>query len=152
MMKEEIVLAFFSAIESKHWEKLSDLTTSDFLFWGPMPSPLDKATYIELQKAIQHAIPDWSYHLSNMSHRENCIIVTVHISGTHTEEFTLPIPGVEPVPPTNIKFELPIEGVILTFKEDKIFDLRVEDVYYKGLKVLFEKLGLKPGISKEDIT
>ena len=143
MGNTELARSFFTLVEKKNWEKLSKITHNDFIFWGPMSQSLNKERYFEMQEAVQKAFPDWSYNVSNITEEENCLVIAVHITATHTEELTLPIKGSITIPATNIKIELPIEKAVMTFKEGKIFEINVEETSYTGVSHLFRLLGIK---------
>jgi len=139
----ERTVAFFEAIEAKDWLKIEGLLTDDFLYYGPMPDPVGKEEWMKFQYAVQYAFPDWAYHLSAVEMEGDHIRVTVHITGTHTRELTLPIEGVQPIPPTDKKIELPKEHALVKVKGGKISELRVESTYHGGLPGILEQLGIE---------
>ncbi len=143
MNNTELARSFFTLVEEKNWEKLSEITHEDFIFWGPMSKSLSKEKYFAMQEAIQKAFPDWSYNVSNITEEESCLVIAVHITATHTEELSLPIRGSISIPATHIKIELPVEKAVMTFKDGKIFEINVEETSYTGFSHLFRLLGIK---------
>ena len=139
----ELVRIFFDSIESKNWEKLSEILSDDFLFWPPTLPSIDKETYIAAQKAVQQAFPDWSYHLSNVEESGNCVNAEVHITGTHKGDLVLPLKGAKVLPASNMKIEFPVERAVLSFDQGKIMEVVVEHSDSQGIASVFQLLGLK---------
>ena len=94
----EVVVMFFRAIESKDWHKLNEIVADDFHYYGPTPDPFGKEVWMDFQRAVQSAFPDWAYNLKKVELVDGKVEVTVHISGTHTKELSLPLEGMRPIP------------------------------------------------------
>lgn len=136
-----LVVSFFRAIESKDWHKLGEIVADDFRYYGPTPDPFGKEVWLDFQRAVQHAFPDWSYNLQKVERINGLVSVTVRISGTHTNELSLPLEGVRPIPPTNIRIELPEEHATLKVRGEQIIELDVEQQLHGSLPGLLERLG-----------
>lgn len=142
---DDIILTalFFKAIETKDFHTLTQMLHPDFLYFGPTPDPFNKETWINFQRAIQYAFPDWSYNISKLEKKVNCVEATVHITGSHLKELKLPLEGVKPILPTGKKIEMPIEHAWIKCKESKIKELRVENQFHGSLPGLLQQLGVE---------
>ena len=143
MNRVELASEFFRAIEQGHWHEVSLLLTDDFAYYGPTPEPYGKEEWLHMQEALNHAFPDWSFHLSKVEQELDKVVVTVHITGTHDGPLKLPIMGLAPLPPTHQKITLPEEHATLTFRGDQISELHTETTLHGGLLGLLTQLGLE---------
>jgi len=139
----ELVVSFFRAVESKDWPKLSGLLAEDFQYYGPTPDPFGKEVWLDFQRAVQSAFPDWAYNLQKVEKKGHDIEVVVHITGTHQGELALPIEGFSPIPPTNKKIEMPHEHAFLKIENGKVKELKVEQQLHGSLPGLLEQIGLE---------
>jgi len=131
---------FFKAIEGKDFHALSSLLSDDFRYYGPMPDPFVKEVWLDFQRAVQLAFPDWAYNLKKIEKRHNAIEVIVEITGTHLQELSLPWQDVKPIAATGNKIHLPEEKATLKFKDGKLYELRVHSPHHGGLPGLLEQL------------
>jgi hypothetical protein len=143
-MKDIILTAlFFNAIETKDFHALSQMLHPQFLYYGPLPDPFDKETWLDFQRAVQNAFPDWSYNISKLEKKEDCTEATVQITGSNLKELKLPLKGVKPIPPTGKRIEMPIEHAWIKCEGDKIKELKVESQFHGSLPGLLEQLGVE---------
>lgn len=143
MRQIEKAVFFFNAVEQGNWQEVNGWLHDDFLFHGPLPDPIDKEAWLSFQMALKNAFPDWSFHMSKAEVEEEVVRCTVHITGTHTKELVLPIPGINPVPPSGKVMALPVEHARLTFRDGKIADILIEEDSHAGVLHVLEELGLE---------
>ncbi|MGA8163984.1 MAG: nuclear transport factor 2 family protein [Waddliaceae bacterium] len=136
----EKTVFFFRYMEESDFYAVSELLADNFRFFGPLPDPFDKNVWLSFQKAIQHAFPDWKYHLKKVEKMGDAVEVTVEITGTHLKELTLPWPLVKPIPPSGTKIYLPEEKVILKFKNGQLHELHIYSSPHGGFPGLMEQL------------
>lgn len=134
---------FFNAIETKDYHSLAEMLHPNFIYYGPMPDPFDKKTWLDFQRAVQDAFPDWSYNISKLEKKDDAVEATVHITGTHLKELILPLEGIKPILPTGIKIKMPIEHAWIKCENDKIKELKVEKQFHGGFPELLEQLGVE---------
>jgi hypothetical protein len=140
----EKTVLFFETIESKDFYKLGKMITDDFQYVGPTPDPFNKETWLDFQRAIQAAFPDWAYNIEKVEKLDQTKVeVKVHITGTHTKELALPIAGIRPLPATGKKIQMPLERAVVSFKGEKICKLHVYLSYKGSLPGLLQQLGLE---------
>lgn len=142
MDEVETTVTFFKAIENKDWRSLEELLADDFRYYGPLPDPFDGKVWLQFQRAVQKAFPDWAYNIAKVEKQADTVHVKVHITGTHSEALELPWPGIPLIPPTGRKIEMPDEDAFVKVKEGKVKELRVEMQLHGGLPGLLEQLGL----------
>ena len=126
MDQEQLTKDFFSYIEKAQWDKVDSMMDENFSFSGATPFPVGKGIWLSYQQAVLKAFPDWAYNIQEISKEGESVSVKVHITGTHTNELHLPLHSVLPITATGIKIELPDEKSVLTFKEGKVLEIRVE--------------------------
>lgn len=134
---------FITAIEAGNWYDVEEELEEDFTFYGPMPDPFDKETWLAFQKAIRNAFPDWSLHLSDIEQGGNKITITIHITGTHTKPLILPLHPKRTILPTYAKINLPVEQAILVYRGEKIESIRTQSHLHGGILGILEQLGIE---------
>lgn len=139
----EQVVDFFEAIESGDWHALSEKVDDQFLFYGPFPDPVGKETWIDFQRAVLSAFPDWAYNIEKVEKIGTSFEITVHITGTHLNELALPIKGFDSIPASKIKIEMPVEHALLKVRNGKVIEMRVEQQLHGNLPGLLEQLGVE---------
>ncbi len=139
----EIVVSLFESIEKKDWDALREMLAEDFHYYGPTPDPVGRETWLDFQMAVQSAFPDWAYNIQKVERIHDAIEVTVSITGTHSHELKLPVEGFSPIPATHRKVHMPEEHALLTLKDGKVKQLRVEQKSHGGLPGLLEQLGVE---------
>ena len=143
MGQVEIAVSFLEAIKGGDRFTISSFLADDFSFYGPLPDPIDKEAWLDMQEALLHAMPDWSFHLSDVNQDGDKVTLTVHVTGTHTQVLSLPIPGIPPIPPTGIKVDLPIDKAQLVFKGNKVSALHVGEGNEDGILGIIKQLGVE---------
>jgi hypothetical protein len=134
----DVVKGGFAAAESKDWKKFEGYLADDFVFSGATPQPVGKKEFVGLQMALQAAMPDWNFNASG-----DKVTVDMRITGTQTQELSLPMPGFPKVPATNKKVSLPSQPGTYTVKGDKLVSLEVKEVQGGGLPGILAQLGVK---------
>src|SRR5574340_890483 len=133
MNRVELVKAFAVAMEANDFEQVASYLSDDFQLSGPTPQPLGKQEFVAVQSAFQRAFPDWSFNSHDEVERGNKVISTVRITGTHTQELVVPIPGMPAVPATGKKIALKEKKLEFTFKGDKITSLTTDNMPGAGV-------------------
>jgi len=142
MTRLETVHAFADAVEAQDFDKAASYLSDDFVFTGPVPQPVGKNEFIAIQSAFARAIPDWSFNSHDEVEEGNKVSVAVQITGTHTQELVLPMPGMPPIPPTGKRISLPEEHVEYTFSGDKIASLTSDNVPGGGVPGVLAQIGV----------
>ncbi|MDP1836380.1 MAG: nuclear transport factor 2 family protein [Chlamydiales bacterium] len=138
----ELAVQFFEYIEAARWTDVGNMLAEDFRYFGPMPDPVDKDTWLDLMESIRNSCPDWAFHVKKISESGNSVNAKIHITGTQTIELDLTPIGMRPVPPTGIHFELPDEDTRLVLKSDKILELHVNPAVHGELMKVLSHLEL----------
>lgn len=143
MNKSDIVKKLLSAIEKCNYDEAKNYLTDDFTFNGPVPKPIGSDEWLDVHKKISKGLPDFCYNVKNLNESGNTVNGSVEISGTHSKELPTLIPGVDPIPATNKKVQLPEEDFTVTFKGDKISKFTVEKVATGGILGLLKQVGVR---------
>jgi predicted ester cyclase len=143
MSATDLVKAGLAAVEAGDFKKLDSMVADDMVFAGPAPEPLGKREFIGVQMAMNKAMPDWKFNASDFKEDGDVVTVTFQITGTQTGELSLPMPGMQPLPPTGKKVSLPKEPGTFTVKNGKLARLEVTSVPGGGVMGVLAQLGVK---------
>ncbi len=143
MSKTDITNAFSAALEAQDFDKAAYYLSDDFTLSGPTPQPVGKQEFLAIQRAVESAFPDWSFNVHDVREQGENVIGAVHITGTHTRDLVLPIPGIPTIPATNKTISLPEEHLVFTFKGEKIANLTSDNVPGGGLPGVLAQIGVQ---------
>ena len=147
MSATDIVKEGLAATEAGDYAKLENLVADDFSMAGPIPMPVGKREFIGLMMAMHQAMPDWSFNAGEFKENGDQVTVPFQITGTHTGELQLPLPGMPPIPASGKKVALPSEPSTFTVKNSKLVKLEVSDVPGGGVMGILSQLGVSiPGM------
>jgi predicted ester cyclase len=139
----EIFKSCLEAIQKNDFKRVEDMLTDDFTFSGPVPQPIGKHDYIELQRALVYAIPDWKFNLSNIKDMGDKASGVVRISGTHTGTLRLGMMGIPEIPPSGRLIRNPEEPLTITIKDGKISKVESIPVAGGGVEGILNQIGVK---------
>ncbi len=142
MTKTETAKAFSAALESRDFDRAASYMTDDFVFSGPVPQPIGKQEFIAVQSAFEDAFQDWSFNSHDEVEQGDKVVAAVQITGTHTRDLVLPMPGMPPIPATNKRVSLPVEHITFTFRGDKIASLTSDNVPGGGVPGVLQQIGV----------
>src|SRR5215831_12892759 len=142
LTKTETVQAFSTALEAHDFEKAASYLSDDFVLSGPIPQPLGKHEFIAVQTAFENAFQDWSFNSHDEVEQGDKVVAAVQITGTHTHDLVLPMPGMPPIPATGKRVSLPQERITFTFKGDKIAGLTSDNVPGGGVPGVLAQIGV----------
>lgn len=142
MNKSETVKAVVNAIEAQDWARAASYLTADYTFSGAVPQPISGEQWLGIHRALSAALANFRFNLSNLKEEGSHVTGTVQITGTHTGELRLPIPGIPAIPATGKQVNNAEEPITVTFRDDKIADWHVEQVPQGGLPGILSQLGV----------
>jgi len=152
----EIVKTFITALQSGDFSVAADHMTDDFEMKGWTTQPIGKNEFLALQSELNNAMPDFSYNLSNEHKSDNEVNVLIRITGTHTQDLTLPTFGIPLIPYTGTTTDLSQVHAEFVLNDNKIREMRVEPVAGGGLNGLLQQVGTElwilPRLGDSDIT
>ena len=147
MSTTDVVKEGLAATEAGDYAKLESLVADDFSMAGPVPMPVGKREFLGLMMALRQAMPDWKFNAGEYKENGDQVTVPFQITGTHTGELQLPLPGLPPIPPTGTKVSLPSEPSTFTVKDGKLSKLEVADIPGGGVMGILSQLGVNlPGM------
>jgi predicted ester cyclase len=142
MTKIETIKAFSAALEAREFEEAASYLADDFVFSGPVPEPIGKQEFIAIESAFENAFEDWSFNSHDEVEHGDKVVAAVKITGTHSHDLVLPMPGVPTIPATHKKVSLPEEHLEFTFKGDKIASLTSDNVPGGGVPGVLQQIGV----------
>jgi predicted ester cyclase len=137
----DFVKSYMAALEGKNFDYVRDNTTDDMLFSGPIPQPVGKQAYMEMNRALFKAFPDWRYNSSNYKQVGDRVIFHTRVTATHSGVLDLPNMNIHGYQPTGKRLQLPSQETIIELRDGKVS--RVELTKTKGgdLNDILEQVG-----------
>ena len=155
MNSTEIVKTFITALQWGDMEVAVSRMADDFVFSGWTPRPLDRGEFLAMHSTLKDAMPDYSFHLSDVQERDNGVEALIQVTGTHMRDLSLPEFGLPLIRYTGIDVSLPQVHANFLLADDKIKEMRVESVPGGGLTGLLQQIGSElpvlPRLGNEDI-
>ena len=143
----ELVKTGLKATEAGQAGKFGDLLADDMVFAGPVPQPIGKREFVGLQTALVAAMPDWKFNASGFKQAGDQVIADMQITGTHTGELSLPMPGFPKLAATGKRVSLPNQPTTFTVKDGKITRIEAEPLPGTGVPGILAQLGVSmPGM------
>ncbi len=143
MNSMDLAKSALAAIEAGNFDFVRDNTTEDFTFNAPGGMSLGKKEFMNVQRAINKAMPDFRFNASNFKQVSDRVTYTIRISGTQTDVLDLHMPNLPVVQPTNKHIRLPQEPVTVSFRDGKASRVDLAEVPGGGLAGIFSQLGVK---------
>jgi len=87
-------------------------------------------------------LPDWKFNATDFKQNGEQVTATFQITGTHTSELSLPMPGFPKVPASGKHVSLPKESITIPLKNSKISRLEAGKVPGGGVAGVLTQLGI----------
>ena len=143
MNATEVFKACLEGLEKKDYKLVESMAADDFTFSGSTVGPVGLHEFIELQRALEYAIPDWRFNLSDTMESGDSVSGMVRITGTHTGYLMLGMLGLPKVPPSGRLVRLPREPLAITVRDGKISRLDSTPVPGGGVEGILQQIGVK---------
>ena len=141
MNSTEIVQTFITALQWGDMEVAVERMADDFVFSGWTPRPLDRGEFLAMHSILKDAMPDYSFHLSDVREGDEGVEAFIQITGTQMRDLSLPMFGVPLIRYTGIDVSLPQVRTTFLLEDDKVREMRVESVPGGGLAGLLQQIG-----------
>lgn len=138
----QVVQAVADAIDAQDWDAVRARLADDYKFTGAVPEPFSADQWIGVHRALAAAMPDLRFNYAPSKSNGAQTTGTVKITGTHTGEFNLPVPGVPRVPATGNAIANPTERVQVIVNDGRISEWRVEPLPNGGLAGILSQMGV----------
>ena len=142
MNAQQITQKVLKAIEDQNWDGALALLTDDFTFSGAVPEPISGQDWIGVHRALGAAMPDFRFNYAATGGENDVAEGGVSITGTHTAELVVPMPGIPRVPATSRHIALPRERIWVTARGDKLSNFKVEAVPNGGVLGILKQMGV----------
>jgi predicted ester cyclase len=128
-------------------EKMKDRVTADAVAsGGVLPQAIPAMEALKIMSGLTDAIPDLKFDIQQVTVNGNQATVKVQWSGTNTGQLSLPIPGMQPIPPTGKKVSVK-DTYLITVQGDKVSHFTVESPADGGIPAALAQMGVKmPGM------
>jgi hypothetical protein len=132
-----------AAIEAGNFDFIRDNCTDDMVFNAPGGMSLSRTDFINAQRALLKALPDYRFNASSYKQVGDRVTYTIQISGTHTGVLDMHLPDVPVLQPTNKHIRLPQEPVTVIFRDGKINQVDLAEVPGGGLMGILSQIGVQ---------
>jgi len=140
----ELATTLFACIEAGDFAQVKNLVAKDFVFSGPTPEPIGKEKWLAVHESITAAIPNFCFNISDIQEMEDCIRVTLSVSGTQKDQWDLGVIGMGVIQATGKSFQNPVEHAEIKFRNGKIVSLTIPDVGPEGgIAGILKQLGVE---------
>jgi predicted ester cyclase len=137
----DFVKSYFAALEGKNYDYVRDNSTEDMHFSGPIPQPVDRQGFVEMERTLFRAFPDWKFNLSNFKQVGDRVIFQSHITATHSGVLNMPAMDIHNYQPTGKHLRLPVQETTVELRDGKVAKLDVKKTAGGGVNDLLEQIG-----------
>jgi hypothetical protein len=150
--KVETVMTFMTALQSGDLELAARVSSIDLVVSGLLTRPLGQSEFLALQGELLTAMPDFSYNLTDVKRSGEDVQALISISGTQTNDLSLPMVGLQPIQATGLTIDLPQTRVIYQVEEGHVLAMEIERVVGGGLSGLLQQIGAElPLLERERV-
>jgi hypothetical protein len=97
-------------------------------------------------------MPDFSYNLTDVKRGGADVQALISISGTQTNDLSLPMVGLQPIQATGLAIDLPQTRVVYQVEEGQVLAMEIERVVGGGLTGLLQQVGAElPLLERERV-
>lgn len=142
MSASETLQTVILAIEANDFARARSYLRDEFTFGGAVAQPIGPDAWLSIHKAFNAAMPDFSFNARGIHDENSGAVGQIQITGTQTNELTLPVPGIPAIAPTGKRVSLPTENLKVTARGDKLASIEVGEVPGGGLAGALAQLGV----------
>ena len=143
MNKREIVQSLMDSIQKGDFVHAKTMLADDFQFSGPIPTPINRESWLGMSASLKAAFPNLDYHFNVIGAQGDVVKTTSQLSGTHTDPFDLTAMNMGVIPATDKDFSVKVEKTKVTVKDNKVTSWAVEPTDGAGLNAILDQLGIK---------
>ncbi len=143
MKPTDVALNFLHKLESSQFTEAEGYLAYDFILIGSVPQPVGKKSFLDIMEALITGMPDLAFNASDLNSVSNQVMLTLHITGTHTNDMPSLFPGMPQVRATGRKVSLPAEPATFLIRGDRITQLEIETDSGGGIQGILEQLGVE---------
>lgn len=138
--KEQVVQAWFEAVERGDVDGAAEMLSPDFVCRGWTSRPLQRDEFLETHRRLRDAFADWCFHARQFRARGDAVAVTLSITGTQTNDLTLPMAHA-PLAPTGRTVAMPDEHPVFIVRQGRITEMHEVPSPGAGLDGLLQRIG-----------
>ena len=143
MNKREIVQSLMDSIQKGDFVHAKTMLADDFQFSGPIPTPINRDSWLRMSASLKTAFPNLDYHFNVIGAQGDVVKTTSQLSGTHTDPFDLTVMNMGIIPATDKDFSVKVEKTKVTVRDNKVTSWAVERTDGAGLSAILDQLGVK---------
>jgi predicted ester cyclase len=135
------VKTLMTALQSGDMELAASILADDFAISGLLPRPLEKGEFVAMQSELLAGMPDFSYNLEDVHREGEEVRALIQITGTHTNDLSLALLGLQTIPATGLAIDLPQVPVVYQVEDGKVIGAQIELVPGGSLSGLLQQVG-----------
>lgn len=141
MKSKEIVEAMMRPVDEGRMEVAAGYLADDFVFSGPVPKPIGKEAWIDLQRRLLTAFPDWPFNLKKVLQGDP-VVATYQTAGSHTGELDVSLLGLPRIPAAGQADRLSAEQARCKVRGGVIVRIGIDPNPESGLPGILGQLGV----------
>ncbi len=145
MSVEQVARDFIARMDDPQ-RTLSSITPDATVSGGVLPQPMPAKDAMGVMSALKTAFPDLRFDIQRVSVNGNQARVEAKWTGTNTGTLSMPMPGMQSIPPTGKKVTVN-DAYLVTVQGDKVSHMEVQSPAGGGIPGALAQLGVKaPGM------
>ena len=139
----DTVNTYMTALQSGDIELAADTMSDDFVMSGFAPKELNKNQFLSTYSNLLASMPDLSFNMADeLSEADGVVQVEIEITGTHLNQLSLPVLGIQPIEPTGLAVTLAqTKTTYHVNSENKVTRMEMQPVVGGGLEGLLQQVG-----------
>ena len=139
----DTVNTYMTALQSGDIELAADTMSDDFVMSGFASKELNKNQFLSTYSNLLASMPDLSFNMADeLSEADGTVQVEIEITGTHLNQLSLPVLGIQPIEPTGLAVTLAQAKTTYHVNgENKVTRMEMQPVVGGGLEGLLQQVG-----------
>ena len=144
MDREELIRMLMDAAARGDAATAKAYLSDNFVLTGPLSEPLNADQWLGMHQLLVQGIPDFSFNVTHVDLDGDTAYVSMHITGTHSQDLDLTPMGMPRIPATGIYVVLPSEHPEITFDGDQVVQVHLVIPEGGGVMGILSQLGVQP--------
>lgn len=134
-----VLHTYMEGLKAHDVDRIAGTVADDLAFVTPSRT-LTRPQFLQMLRALYAGFPDWHYEHDLPEWQGDRIAVKWRQGGTHTGPFAFP--GLEPIPPTGRKVQIPEHWFFYRIGGDRIIEIRPDPVPGGAPRGILEQIGV----------
>ncbi len=142
MTNEDVVRAYLAALDRQDMAAARALMGDDFTHAPATPGgePMDADAFVEIHRPVAESFPDLRRHVVSLEASGDEVRVTAYVTATHDHHVSLPMLGIDDLPPTGRAYRTVPHHDTFTLRDGRITGVHSSFPPGAGLRGLLDQL------------